>query len=383
MLTIRNATLFTPDQCIAPGAILIENNRITAVGPESEVPYPQEAETINATGLTAVPGFIDLQINGAFGLDFTTDPAMLWAVATQLPHYGVTAFLPTLASSPLKTIARAQTVLQAGPPQPFRGAMPLGFHLEGPFLHASKRETHASIHLRAPDIRAIEDWHPDKGIKLVTLAPELNGALNIIRALRARGVVVSAGHSTADYAQALAGIDAGISYGTHILNAMPPFDPNVPGLVGALLADPRVVVGVLADGLHLHPAVVKILWQCLSPNRLSLVSDAMAALGMAPGVYHLGEVEVNVSAQAARLADGRLAGSLLSLDEAMRNFINFTGCSLSDAVATITSVPARLLGLTDRGQLANGYFADVVLLDEKLQVVRTLVRGETVYLGGN
>src|SRR5436190_8344344 len=252
MLYIRPKQIITPDRTLEESAVLIEGDTITAVGLASEVQCPPEADQLPAEGLILAPGFIDLQINGAFGSDFTADPSTIFEVGAKLPRYGVTSFLPTVVTSPPATVAAAQQALCQEPPRMYRGAVPLGLHLEGPFLNPKKRGAHNPKYLRLPNESEIADWSIDNGVRLVTLAPELPGALDIIRTLRSRGVVVSAGHSMATYEEANAGIEAGITYGTHLFNAMPPLGHREPGLVGALLADPRVTVGVLVDEVHLH-----------------------------------------------------------------------------------------------------------------------------------
>lgn len=377
MLYLHHFSLPTSNQ--DQYAAIIEGERLTALDVVEALPRPPQAQSLDATGLTLAPGFIDLQLNGAFGLDFTADPNTIWEVAARLPRYGVTAFLPTIITAPLATVAQAQTVIQAGPPPGFWGATPLGLHLEGPFLNPAKRGAHNPQHLRAPSLTDIAQWSRAAGVALVTLAPELPNALALTQQLCARGVVVSAGHSLASHAQALAGVEAGIRYGTHLFNAMPPLEHRAPGLVGALLTDARPVVGLIPDGEHVHPAMVKLAWQSTGPTRLNLVTDAMAALGMPPGTYRLGDFEVHVDEHTARLADGRLAGSILSLDVAVRNLQTFTGCSLADALATVTGVPAQLLGLTERGHLTPGTLADLVLLTPTGQVAHTFVRGKHIY----
>jgi N-acetylglucosamine-6-phosphate deacetylase len=380
MLYIHHATILTPGELISEGAVLIDGERIVGTGPAARIACPPGAQVIDATGLLLAPGFIDLQINGAFGHDFTAHPATIWAVGADLPRYGVTAFLPTVITSPLETVAAAQAVLDQGPPAGYHGAAALGLHLEGPFLNPAKRGAHNPAHLRLPDRAAVADWTPERGVRLVTLAPELPGALPVVQTLIARGVVVSAGHSMATAEEAQAGFAAGITYGTHLFNAMPPLDHRAPGLPGALLADPARTTGLIVDGIHLHPATVAAAWQAKGPARFNLVTDAMGALGMPPGQYRLGDWEVIVDGRSARLADGRLAGSVLSLDEAVRNLITFTGCPLEAALASVTTVPAAVLGLQgERGQIAPGYAADLVLLTADLQVQATVIAGEVIY----
>ena len=206
------------------------------------------------------------------------------------------------------------------------------------------------------------------------------GALNLVTELTRRGITVSAGHSVATYAEAMAGFDAGINYGTHLFNVMPPLHHRKPGLPAALMMDPRVTAGLIADGIHAHPAMVNLAWQLLGGARLNLVTDAMAALGMPPGQHILGDFDVIVDDVSARLADGTLAGSILSLDTALRNLMAFTECSLDEALSTITAVPAQMLRLGDsRGSIAAGYVADFVLLTPDLQVDSTIIAGQIAY----
>lgn len=380
MLYITNATIYTPTQRIERGAVLVDGDRIAAVGPADQVLCPPDAQVIDADGLLLTPGFIELQFNGGFGQDFTDDPTAIWPVAAQLPQHGVTAFLPTIITAPLEKSAAGQRVVTEGRPAGFRGATPLGLHIEGPFLNPAKKGAHNPNYLRLATLEAVANWSPATGVRLVTLAPELPGALEVIEALSSRGVLISAGHSAATYDEALAGFDAGVRYGTHLFNAMPSLMPRDPGLVGALLTDDRPTVGLIADGVHTHPAMIKLVWQALGPRRLNLVTDAMAALGMPPGSYLLGDYEVIVDGTCCRLASGSLAGSILAMDQALRNLVSLTGCPLEDALQTITTTPARAIGLDhERGQIAPSYVADLVLLSLDLHVRGTVVGGELVY----
>jgi N-acetylglucosamine-6-phosphate deacetylase len=380
VIHIKNATIYTPDQVIEHGAILVDACCIGAVGLTGEVPCPPDAQVIDAAGLIVAPGFIELQINGAFGDDFTDDPTTIWRVAEKLPRYGVAAFLPTIITSPPEKIAVGQQVVTQARPAGFRGALPLGLHVEGPFLNPQKKGAHNPKFLRLPDVEAVSGWSPENGVLLVTLAPELPGALEVIVALSNRGVLVSEGHSMATYDQAEAGFDAGARYGTHLFNAMPALAHRDPGLPGALLTDDRVTVGFIADGVHTHPSVIKLVWQALGGQRLSLVTDAMAALGMPAGVHLLGDFEVTVDATSCRLADGTLAGSILSLDQALRNLIAVACCSLAEALPTVTTTAARAIGLEDeRGRVAPGFVGDLVLLTPDLCVHSTIVGGEIAY----
>ena len=380
MLQITNATIHTPHRIIERGSVTMDGGRIVAVGPAASTPPPAGAGQIDAGGRVLAPGFIDLQLNGAFGHDFTADPSTIWDVAARLPRYGVTAFLPTIITSPIAQVEAGMGVVTSGRPQGFRGADPIGIHAEGPFLNVKKKGAHNQAYLRAPSAADVAGWSPASGMRLVTMAPELPGALDVIRELTGRGVVVSTGHSMATFDEAVAGFDAGARYGTHLFNAMPSLGHRDPGLPGALLADARMTVGFIADGVHTHRSIIALVWQVLGPKRLSLVTDAMAALGMPPGAHRLGDYDVIVDATSARLADGTLAGSILELDQALRNLVEITGCTLGDALETMTTTPARLLGQEhERGRVEPGCIADLVLLSPELKVDTTIAAGEVVY----
>jgi N-acetylglucosamine-6-phosphate deacetylase len=380
VLAITNATIYTPSDSHADTAVLIQNGRITKLCPTADLAIPTNAQLIDAAGHLLVPGYIDLQLNGAFGHDFTADPQTIWPVSAKLPRYGVTAYLPTIITSPLENIKRARQVLLEQRPSAYRGAEPLGLHIEGPFLNPRKKGAHNPAYLQAPDTAHLAGWSPAGGVRLVTLAPELPGAIPVIETLAASGVVVSAGHSMATYDEAMAGIAAGMRYGTHLFNAMSSIGHRQPGLPGALLSSPDCVTGLIPDGIHVHPALIKLIWSAKGSAGLNLVSDAMGALGMPPGKYILKDFEVTVTDKDSRLADGTLAGSVLPIDQALRKLISYTGCSLPEALATITTTPAKLLNIDDqRGQIAPGLIADLLLLTPDLQVATTIAAGDIVY----
>jgi N-acetylglucosamine-6-phosphate deacetylase len=339
---------------------------------------------LDATGLLVVPGFLDLQCNGAAGVDITTEPEGLWEVAAALPRWGVTAWLPTVVTAPATIRARALAALRSGRGRESPGerpvAVPLGLHLEGPFLAPERRGAHPAEHLRSPDptLVAEEGWSRLAGVSLVTLAPELPGALDVVRDLVAAGVVVSAGHSSASAERSTEAIDAGVTAVTHLFNTMAPLHHREPGLAGVALTDERVRVGAIADGVHLHPAAVALAARALG-ERLCLVTDAVAALGMPAGRVPLGTLEAFATPDGVRLADGTLAGSDLSLDRAVRNLMAFAGVSLSAAVSAVTASPAALLGLDDRGVIRPGAVGDLVLLDPSNRVVATVIGGRVAF----
>jgi N-acetylglucosamine-6-phosphate deacetylase len=366
------------DVAIVGGSVdvLVRDGVVVEVGPS--VTVPPGASVVDASGLLVAPGFIDLQLNGAHAIDLTEEPERLWEVAASLPRYGVTAFLPTIVTSPRDVPGRALATL-ARRPDGFTGAEPLGLHFEGPMLNPDRRGAHPSSLLRSPSPSVIWGWSRSAGVAMVTLAPELPGALEVIRTLVAGGVVVSAGHTAATTVQMEEAIDAGVASVTHLFNGMVPFAHREPGPAGVALADPRLTVGLIADGIHVHPTAVAAAWRALGPDRLSLVTDAVAALGLPAGPSRVGGQDVLLDETGVRLPDGTLAGSALSLDQAVRNLVAFTGCEGHDAIATVTATPARLLGLHDVGSLAVGARADLVLLTPGLDVVATVVSGQVAF----
>ena len=223
----------------------------------------------------------------------------------------------------------------------------------------------------------IAGWSSAAGVALVTMAPELPGAPDVIEVLASRGVLVSIGHTDCSAAEFATGRDAGARYVTHLFNAMRPFGHRDPGPIGAALADDTVVAGLICDGVHVDPVAVRMAWQALGPHRLSLVTDAVAALGADHG--RLGTDDVTVAGGEVRNATGVLAGSVLTLDQAVRNLVAYTGCAVPDAIATVTSTPADLLGRADRGRLTVGGRADITVLDPGLRVLATIVGGEVAW----
>ena len=350
-------------------------------------PAPPVDAWLDATGLVVAPGFVDLQCNGAVGVDLTSEPERLGEVARALVRWGVTAWLPTIVTAPPTARRRALAAL-ASHHDP-AAATPLGLHLEGPFLAPERRGAHDAAHLAPPSTTVVEDerWGAGEGVALVTLAPELPGALDVIRSLVERGVVVSAGHSSATAAEARAAIDAGITWVTHLFNAMAGLHHREPGLAGVALADQRLRVGLIADGLHVDPAVVRVAASALG-HRLTLVSDAAAALGVPPERWMAGGRAGRVGTQAVtvsavdgsvRLPDGTLAGSTLALDRAVRNLMAYAGVDLATAVRAVTEAPAAVLGRADRGVIAPGAVGDLVVLTPAGEVVATVVGGRVVH----
>jgi len=358
---------FLLDGALVSGRITLHGDRIVSVQPDA---------TVTDRHIIA-PGFIDLQVNGGHGIDFGEEPDRIGEVAAWLPETGCTAFLPTIVSSLGGRYRRVFEALPAALGAP--GARVLGLHLEGPFLAPGKQGAHALDAIDAADDALFDELLAEDSVRLVTLAPERPGALERIARLAERGVLVSLGHSDASFEQFETGIDAGARMATHLFNAMSQLDSRAPGAVGAALVDERVTVGLIADGIHTHPATLALTARAKGADGIALVSDMMAATGMPPGAYSLNDLPVTVDATSARLADGRLAGSILTMDAAVRNMTAWGRVSLADALTMASTTPARLLALDDLGTLTPGSAADLVVLAPDLHVTETWIAGEKVY----
>jgi N-acetylglucosamine-6-phosphate deacetylase len=353
-------------------AVTIEGGRVVAIERTDERPDG----ALGSPDSLVVPGLVDIQLNGAFGNDFSDPEADLAEVCAGLPRHGVTGFLATVVSSAPEAYPRCLTNVRAT--GTMRGARLLGVHLEGPFLNPVRAGAHERAALRPPDVHEVDAWLATGAVRLVTLAPELPGADSLIRMLVEHGVVVAAGHSDATWRQAEAGVRAGVELGTHLFNAMRPFHHRDPGLPGLLLAE-SVAVSVIADGAHLAPETLRLVRAAKGSDEIVLVTDGMGALGMPPGSYRLGPREVISNGIVARLSDGTIAGSVTPLHAAVRNLV-LAGFEPARAVRAATLNPARLMGV-DRevGRVAVERQADLVLLDEGWNVMATFVAGERVF----
>ncbi|MFN0280631.1 MAG: N-acetylglucosamine-6-phosphate deacetylase [Kineosporiaceae bacterium] len=364
------------------GDLLLAAGRVVARGRVDDV--PSGTRRLDVTGMLVTPGLVDAQVNGAAGADLTREPERLPVVARAMLRHGVTAFVPTVVTSPAGTVERALVAAaRAGDDVP--AAHVVGVHAEGPFLAPGRRGAHPAQHLRTPDTAAVAGWSRAAGVVAVTLAPELPGALDVVRGLTERGVVVSVGHTEAGYAQVRAAVEAGARAVTHLFNAMPPLAHREPGPVGAVLggfADgaPDLVAGVIVDGRHVHPAVVRATWRALGPRRFMLVSDTTAALGLPDGRTVLGDQEVLVRGGAVRLADGSrtLAGSAVGLDTCVRTLVATTRCAPAEAFVAATRTPADLLDRPDLGRLDVGARADVAVWTPDLALHAVVVGGRQV-----
>ena len=357
------------DDRVAQGTLTIGDGRIAAIalddGPGADSQY-------------LAPGFVDLHVHGWGGHDAMGEAAALDGMARGLLRRGVTSFLPTAVTAPLESLVGfAERVRTWLPDAPADGAEPLGFNLEGPFLAEARHGAHDPAHLRIPAEVPRNSLEPViAGLRLLTIAPELPGAIELIRWLRDRGSTVSIGHSEASDEEAQAGYEAGATSTTHLFNAMSGVDHRSPGVAVAALLDDAVYVELIADGIHVHPALWQLITRLKPVDRLLLVSDALALAGTGDRRGRIGAIDVEVIGARATLAGtSTLAGSVIALDTAVRNVVR-AGVPLPAAVAAASRNPLALLGISDRGRIAVGQRADLVELDADLEVGRVM-RGGT------
>jgi N-acetylglucosamine-6-phosphate deacetylase len=361
------------DDRVAHGRLSIEDGRITAIAIAGDG---------DRDGPLVTPGFVDVHVHGWGGHDAMGDASALDGMARRLLRRGVTSFLPTAVTAPLEGLAAfADRVRAWQPAAPADGAEPLGFNLEGPFLAESRRGAHDAAHLQVPAATTRAALEPLlEGLRVLTIAPELDGAPELIRWLADRGVATSMGHSAATLDEAEAGYAAGGSSTTHLFNAMHGLDHRTPGMALAALLDDAAYVELIADGIHVHPAMWRLIERVKPVDRLLLVSDAIALAGTGDGRGTIGGLEVEVNGPRVTLAGtSTLAGSVIALDTAVRNVVE-AGVPLPAAVAAASRNPLALLDVTDRGRIAIGQRADLVELDEDLRV-RRVMRGGTWFEG--
>ena len=376
---ITGGILLTPHTTLTDHTLVIEGRTIAALVAGRPAPRPDDV-VIDAAGAWIIPGLIDVHVHGAVGVDtMDATPEALQAMARFFAQHGVTSYLPTtMAASGAAILSAIENVIRC--PQPGDGAEHLGLHLEGPYLNLEYRGAQPPQYFRPPQPAEYEAWYATNRIRLITAAPELDGAEAFIAAGVARGVEFAIGHSGARYDQVVAAANWGVRQATHTYNGMLGLHHREPGTLGGILTDERITCQVIVDGVHVHPAMVKLLIQAKGIGHTILITDAMRAAGLHDGEYDLGGQPVMVRNGEARIASGSLAGSTLTLDAALRNAMRFAGLTLPEALPMATSVPAEALHLTGRkGVLAPGADADVVLLDSALNVVTTVVGGRVVY----
>jgi N-acetylglucosamine-6-phosphate deacetylase len=367
------------------GTLLLGDGSISDVSPDDSL-VADAHEVHDYDEALILPGFVDLQVNGAFGVDVASESSRLPELSEALLSTGVTSYLPTVISSPEGIYEEALPAIGAAgtPGGSSPGAEVLGVHLEGPFINLQKRGAHAAAYIARPDTEFLARLLDLGPVRMITLAPELEGADRLMDLAANRGVVVSAGHSDVAFEPAYGALDGQVIGVTHLFNAMSAMHHREPGLPGAAFAHPRAVCGLIADGLHVHPEMVGLAFRMLGPDRVCLVTDAIAATGMDDGEYRLATRTVYADGGVPRLGSGAIAGSVLTMKEAFKNILAFTGCTVPEAARMTSTSPARLVGEGRRkGRLVPGYDADVTVLAPDLSVEEVWRCGKHAYSRGS
>jgi len=387
MIAITASTLFTPLERIEQPLLLMDDGSIVEVTSRARREIPQNSRLVDFADGILAPGFIDLHIHGGAGHDvMEAGDGALPPVERLLASHGVSSYFPTTVTAPLdatlSALGRLADAIDAAErdPQPLENgkprARPLGIHLEGPFISHKRRGVHPPENLLTPSPAAFDRfWQAARGhIRVLTIAPELPGALEVITLAASRGVCVSLGHSNADLDEARAGFAAGARHATHTFNAMRPLDHRDPGILGEVLTDPQLSAEIIADGIHVDPVIVQLFLKAKGPEAAVLITDATAATGMPDGRYHLGSLEVEVKDGKCMVGES-LAGSVLTMDRAVCNIVQFAQWELQKAVRLATLNPARVAGVKNGGSLQAGAPADLVVLSPGGEVRKTIIRG--------
>src|SRR5579872_6549824 len=375
-------TVLTPTESLSSHVVTMEDGVIQQVAPRAAVELPANAKVVDLGDVILAPGYIDIHVHGGAGNDFMrSTPDEFAATERFLAKHGVTGFCLTTVTAPREQTEAALDRLGKhviGAQYESNRAYPVGVHLEGPFLSHAKRGVHPPASLLEPTVDRLArfvELTQDK-VVLVTIAPELQGATETIAYAKTKGIRMSLGHSDADTAQATAGVEAGATHATHTFNAMRTLDHRNPGILGVALSDDRLTAEIIADGIHVEPEALKVFFRSKGYDRAVLVTDGMSAAGMPDGIYDLGGLQVSVANNVAQV-NGTLAGSVLTLDRAVRNAGSLADVPLERAVAMVTLNPARVLGIDDKyGSIAAGKFADFTVLTKTGEIVRTIVRGQ-------
>ena len=385
-LLIRDGVVVTPDKLIPSAELGIENGKIAHLGPVGAAPARRFEKILDVEGRLVCPGLIELHTNGALGHDFlqATEKELAEIAAFQAQQ-GTTGFLATLCTAPQSQMVKAARTIFTASQKPPEGARILGLHLEGPYFNPEFRRVHPAEWVRIYTRQELDEVLNACGhtIRLFTLAPEMPGAIDFIAYLRAKGIVASIGHTGATYAEAIRGIEAGISYSTHTFAAMKEFHHREPGASGASLLDDRVTVEILSDGLHLHPGAAMLAWRAKGTDRMVVATDAMAGAGLPDGAYLLAGQQVVVREGRTISPEGRIAGGIGTMPLVLRNIQAWLNLPVPEAVRMATYNPARVLGIQQRkGSLEVGKEADILICDQRYTPWMTIVEGKVVFRGG-
>ncbi|WP_194543140.1 N-acetylglucosamine-6-phosphate deacetylase [Paenibacillus sp. JZ16] len=375
---IRHVKVHLPHQILPSATVWISNGKLKRIEPSQVLDkIESDAELIDGNGMWLIPGMIDVHIHGANGYDMmdgTEDS--IQEVSRACAATGCTSFLATSVSSTIEDLLNMIRSVKSviGREQ---GARIAGIHLEGPYLNPKRKGMQNEKYLRHPNLEEMKCVFQEAGslIKMVTIAPELPGGLELISFLKEQGVVIAVAHSDATYEEAKLAFAAGASHVTHCFNGMRPIHHRDPGLIVAAFEEPHVSLQAIVDQVHLHPAIVRLMHRLKGPEGMVLITDALQAMGLGDGNYIFGGHHVTVSEGIARLADGTLASSTVTMNEALR-LTEANGISMEDAVHMASTTPARILGLSHKGKIEVGYDADLVLMDERYQVQWTMIEGK-------
>ena len=376
---IKGGKVVTPLEVFEQADVLIEDSAIVAVGPG--VAAGEHCETIDAAGHIIAPGFVDIHVHGSAGHD-TMDGTReaIEGMANHFVKHGVASFLPTTLTMAAEDIMAAIRAVHECQQNPVAGAQPLGVHLEGPYIDSAKKGAQPVQHVRTAADLDYQGFFSLGNVRMISLAPEIDDNRALIGYARTRGAAVAVGHSSASFEQVAEAVKLGVNQSTHTFNQMEGMHHRKPGTVGAALMLDDIYAQFIADGVHLHPAIVKMIVRLKGPERATLITDAIRGAGMPDGEYELGGQPITVKDGAVRLKDGTLAGSTLTMDRGVRNTAAFSGAPLRECIQMATLTPARSIGVANRkGSLEPGKDADIVLLSPDLQVVATIVMGKIAY----
>lgn len=377
-LVLDCGTLILHDRTERDMRVLIIDGVIREIAPHLDP--PAQTTVIDARKHIVLPGFTDVHVHGAMDADtMDATPDALHTMAQFFATHGVTSFLPTTMTAPREQIeATIENVKHAmTAPRPAEAAHILGVHIEGPYVNPMQCGAQPVEFMRPADPNEYCPWFESSAVKLITVAPEMGGCMQLIEDAHRMNVAVALGHTDAVYAQAQAAFAAGANQATHTFNAMRGLHHREPGTLGAVMANDAVFAQLICDNVHVHPAAMEVLYKCKGSDRVTVITDAMEATGLGDGDFTLGTHQVFVREGVARLSNGALAGSTLTMDAAFRNILAATGCSLAEASRMCSGTPACAIGIADRkGKIAPGYDADMTILDRDLQVVKTIVGGD-------
>ena len=376
---IIHASIYTPDQILSDQTIVLKNGKIQSISPFTNNDLEEKSTCFNAEGLIVAPGLIDIHTHGAMGSDtMDATPEALETMSTHFGRHGVTSFYATTVTNPKEAILAALDTIRDCSSLP--SANMLGAHVEGPYINIERKGAQNPDFFRPPQPEEYAQWFNSGVVKLITIAPELEGMDQFIIECTERNIELAIGHSSATYEQVIHAADLGARQATHLFNGMKGLHHREPGTAGGILADNRIYAQMIVDGIHLHPAIVKLAVQIKGIGRSILISDSMRATGLENGVYDLGGQEVTVEGGVARIANGSLAGSTLTLDAALRNTMQFCEMEFQQVLPMATRVPAEAMHIyPQKGAIQVGSDADITIFNKEYQVVKTIVGGKEIF----